>query len=535
MDKNEQEKLTERAKRFQLKPTEIKNFTQDDLQQLHASLGINPQNEANIKFEMIHMNGIEALTASDILDFFIEYAPLSLEWVTTNSCNVVWSDKISAARALHFLSKAVSGMPVRDETPYIEPIPITEDENQSILLVNKNRQVQLQEDEETTSKFKNAVDISQIKTTIPPGYWRLGNKTPKSKDLLLRFTLKTDKQPFKTESFSKYLKVHGKNKNVKETTQGIFGRNKDLNKEERDPWSVLAETWDEDASFREPERKDELPKIEIKNQSLRVRLGTKRKETPLNDGPEDDDEEEIVEEPQKKIKIPRMRMYADEEEEKIKRKQMLKKIDQEFHKIEHDSQPDLRKVLNKSGRTLITSKPNEPETFDLGSTLRNRNKRMTFQIKGEDKPRGQLRETRREKIVIDEKPRPEYPRFSRDRLQEKRRRYSREYSSEEESNTFRSHHEDNKPKSKVAVVIRTQKKPTVASVVNPTLAARIGRRNDVSDSDSESSSRSSSPENEELSVENNLSNRPWFNANLKKRGSSQKAPLKIKISNDHFF
>ncbi|KAJ8967179.1 hypothetical protein NQ317_006525 [Molorchus minor] len=38
-DKQEQEKLQERAKRFPLKPDEIHNFTDADLEQLHESLG----------------------------------------------------------------------------------------------------------------------------------------------------------------------------------------------------------------------------------------------------------------------------------------------------------------------------------------------------------------------------------------------------------------------------------------------------------------------------------------------------------------
>jgi hypothetical protein len=538
LDKREQAKLQERARRFCLNPEEIKNFRDEDLQLLHGSLGITPSNESNVRFEVIHLRGIEQMNAADILDYFLEYAPVSVEWIDEESCNVVWLDRISSARAVHFMSKPVRGMPVRDDTSYFDNLQESEEINESVLLVNKNREVELQEEgEPLPNKLlneKNSVDIADITTTIPPGYWRLGNKHPKAKCLLLRFALKTDKKHFKTEQFSRYYKTQGK-KNVKVgvaavgrqmITQGIFGRNKDMHKSGDNPWGVLAKNWDEDAQFREKERAQDSaePKVEIKNQSLRVRLGTKRKEE------EESDSEKS--EPPKKVKIPRMRMYADEEEEKIKRKKMLKRINHQIRKIEEDAAPnsDLRTVLNMTSRTHgVKLEQAEPEVFDLGTTLKNRNKKMVFEIKTEADQDKRLKEYRhlkpsRERTTV------------RDRIS---RRYSN--SDDEDFNDGRGDYGHGKPRSKVAVVIKTQKKPSVASAVASTVWSRVSDRCNESESGSESESNesehSSPSENEEVDLKSRLSSRPGFGAHLKERSLKQndyKSPLKIEINNDHF-
>ncbi|EFA09513.1 nuclear cap-binding protein subunit 3 [Tribolium castaneum] len=455
---DKKEKLQERARRFCLNPEEIKNFTDDDLHLLHSSLGINATNESNVRFEVIHLRGIGQMTAGDILDYFLEYAPVSVEWIDEECCNVVWGDKIAAARALHFMSKPVRGMPVRDDTSYFDNLNESEDD-QSILILNKNREIQLQEEIEENPLSKllngaNSVDISEITSTIPPGYWRLGKKHPNFKCILMRFALISDKKPFKSEQFARYYKNQGK-KPLKGGTSGIFGRNKDMKTCDENPWSVLAKNWDEDSAFREKERTE--PKVEVRNESLRVRLGTKRVKD--EDGGE----------PVKKTKIPRMRMYADEEEEKMKRKQMLKRINTQIRKIDEDksSNSDLRAVLNMANRTHAKLDKTEPEVFDLGTRLKNRSKKMVFEIKTEPavKPR--------------------------------RRRQSPQ--SEEEEEEFDDYRHD-KPKSKVAVVIKTQKKPAVASAV--------------------AWSRVSGSEEEEES-EN-------------ERETVYKSPLKIEINNDHF-
>lgn len=507
--KDEQEKLKERAKRFSLPSKDIRNFTEIDANILYISLGIGATIEKNVRFEVIHLRGFDQMSAGDILDYFMDFAPSSVEWIDEECCNVVFMDKAVAARALHFLSKAVRGMPVRDDSCYFfgENLQDSVEIDKSALFLNKDREIELLDDEDTDYNkllnTTNSVDISEIASTIPPGYWRLGKTHPKSKCILVRFSLKTDKQAVKVEQLSRFYKGQ-----TKKNTPGIFGRNKEMHKSEN-PWSVLAKNWDEDTAFREksPIFTSEISKLNVRNRNLQVRLGSKRKE----EADEEEEEEEPEESPSKPTKIPRMRMYADDEEEKIKRKLMLKKLSGQMKKLDENTtaNSDLRTVLNLVSRTNAGKKEKSAtDDFDLGSRLKNRNRKMVFQIKTEREYTARTERVRR-------------------------------HSSEEEDTGFRSdRYIGSKPRSKVAVVVKNSKKPAVASAIGSTIWSRVGKVPVETHSDSEESSVADSSESDkeaEDAMEDRRMVRPGFTtAHRDLKFADSKKPLKIEINNDHY-
>lgn len=625
-DKAEQEKLQERARRFSLKPEEIRNFTDGDLEELHESLGITSENRNNVRFEAVHILGTNNLTTEDVLEYFIKYAPTAIEWVGEDSCNVTWLEDVSAARAMFYVSKVVRGMPAREAcNPFAKEFiddleePEEEGNGQSILLKNMNRIVELKvEKEEVPPKInlKNAVDISEITIPIPPGYWRLGEKHPKAKCLLLRFAFKTDKKPYKTESFNKHYKNLSGSKNLipeskKKELRGIFDRNREINPE-KNPWGSLAKNWNRDAKFceREPELNEVEKPVEVKNPSIRVRLGTKKQN--LNEEKPDnveirEEEEEVEQTDRKKIKIPRMRMYADEEEEKIKRKKLLQTLKKQTEKLSKEddlNRRDLRNVLGitNNKRTLVREEPQPTETVDLGTRLKNRTKNMVFTVKRDvidvetfDRKENvhadirSLIEQRRARSPVytrrmspywsPERQSSEYSKYKRSnplrrsrspirrrsRSPTHKRRYEGTLHSDKIENDRGHRHRhrlrnsrysddepnSHKPKSKVAVVIKTQKKPAVAS----TIWSRVQTQSESeSDSESESSSGSgssksegsSSSEGSESETEGGDSSssnsgvkrvtRPGFKDASRKLSETvdYRSPLKITMTNDHF-
>lgn len=622
-DKAEQEKLQERAKRFSLKPDEIRNFTDGDLEELHESLGITSENRNNVRFEAVHILGTNNLTTEDILEYFIKYAPTAIEWVSEDSCNVTWLEDVSAARAMFYVSKVVRGMPAREPCnvfakEFIDDLEEPEEEGtgQSILLKNMNRIVELKvEKEEVTPKInlKNAVDISEITIPIPPGYWRLGDKHPKAKCLLLRFAFKTDKKPYKIESFNKYYKHLTGSKNIisdskKKELRGIFDRNREINLE-KNPWGSLAKNWNRDAKFceKEPELNEIEKPMEIKNPSIRVRLGTKKQSSDENKRDVENREDEKMEQTdKKKSKIPRMRMYADEEEEKIKRKKLLQTLKKQTEKLSKEDDADRRDLRNVLGitnnrRTLVREELLPTEPVDLGTRLKNRTKNMVFTVERDiidletyDRKenvhadiRSLIEQRRARSPVYSRRMSPnwsperesyEYSKYRRNnplrrsrspirrrsRSPIHKRRYEGTLHSDRIDNnrTHRhrhrlrhSHYSDNevsshKPKSKVAVVIKTQKKPAVAS----TIWSRVQTQSE-SESDSGSSSESESSKSEEESSSSEESESESENGDSSSSNSSVKrvsrpgfrdasrklsekvdyrSPLKITMTNDHF-
>ncbi|CAG9760878.1 unnamed protein product [Ceutorhynchus assimilis] len=411
-DKKIQEKLQERAKRFALKPEEINSINDQVLQDLYDSLGIDSRNKKEVKFETVHIHGYDNMLGKDVVEYFANYAPEGIEWLDDRSCNIVWLDNVSAARALHFLSRAVEGMPARapietfpkeflnnveddeldDEEPYGQSIQ--NGLNNSVIANEIAKLIKTKK----KSYLANAVDIAEISITIPPGYWRLGIPHPKSRGLLMRFGNITDKYPLKSEKCDKYYKLLSNpssqkrylsdtdKKGVKRTTS-IFDNNEELTQslaQSKNPWGSLAKNWDKDSKFRERdpimyENKVIVP--ELKNPSLQARLGTRKKSY--------DGELEIQGEPNekknsgKKSKVPRMTMYADEEEYKKKEKQILTAIRKHEVGLKKNND-DLRNMLSTSkGLSLRKDKLEHDPNADLGLTLKNRIKKMCFAVDNE--------------------------------------------------------------------------------------------------------------------------------------------------------
>ncbi|XP_072387420.1 uncharacterized protein [Diabrotica undecimpunctata] len=583
-DEEEHKKRLERAKRFALKPEEIHCFTDADHEELRDSLGITDDNENLIRFDTVHLLGTKDMLIEDILDYFAKYAPTEIECVDEQSCNIKWVENITAARAMFYTSKAVKGMPVREQVlvkDFLDGEELEEEHGQSILL--KNRQVELSVDgiivpNTAKDKFKNAVDITEITIPIPPGYWRLGDRHPKAKCLLLRYALKTDKKPYKIEYLAKYYKRMGTTKNLSDTKRergSIFDRNKDLPRG-KNPWGNLARNWDKDAKFRET-TPTSGETVEIKNSSLATRLGVK----PRTDS---ENEVEIVEE-ETTVKKPkgrsmRMRMYADEEEERIKIRKAIQKLKNQTEKLKKEPK-DLRTILSINNYREPIEVIDLVED-DLGRKLKNRSRQIVFSI---DRDPAELRRDRKENIKSDvrsvlnrrrarsrspyehrrgehsqrhrarsplrrdESPvRRRSPLHRRHATPERTVRYNR-YSKYQEYDHSDQEDADAKPRSKVAVVIKKQKQPAVASTIWSKAQESESEESSSSEeesSNSESESASSSEESESESEESDSGSssteaedtpktrkiaRPGFDYNA---GTLKPSTLRITMANDRY-
>lgn len=618
-DKNEQLKLQERAKRFALRPEEIHSFTDQDFQELRESLGVNSSNEKEFKFDTVHLLGLEEMSAEDIVDYFSNYAPEGIEWIDNGSCNVVWLDSLSAARALYYKSRVVRGMPAREPKTtfpeeFLDSVDEPEEESgKSILIKNKNREIELRNEigEIILPKQKNypenSVDISEITIPIPPGYWRLGNPHPKSKCLLLRFGKTSDRLPFRSEKCNKYFKkltTQGYRSVISESKKkelrSIFERNKELN-QNKNPWESLAKNWDKDSQFREREpvfytnkEDDEVQIVEVKNPKLKARLGSKRKHE--SEGEKSDSEStdvvanRILVPEKKTTKVPRMKMYADEEEENQKRRKILMSIKKQTEEIDQrESQVDLRNVLGPASRYLTKSPvPKEDTQVDLSTRLKNRTKKMTFAVEtepdyyAERAPRLALPDARRDIIermryrdpdvtrsifIVPKKDVRERLSPERPTIREKTHRHrssrrspvmtlhsDRIPSSKSTHSRRRRSKTPEKRREKTKSKITIPKKPTVAS----TIWSKVSKSSASEDSSSDSESGSASDSSSELSSSSDSGSdseggsdssssrsshrkisarnpdRPGFDKSRLSQKVNHKSPLKITTTNEHF-
>lgn len=518
---DEQEKRDTRAKRFGL---EVDMLSDQQILDLHESLGITDEEKTNVRFEALHVYGTREMSTQDVFAYFGKYTPNSVEWINDESCNIVWLDKNTAARALNCLSKVIAGMPVRGACdPFqndFEPKPTVKKNNgTSILLLD-----------DTSKRDNSVVNVSDLNIPIPPGYWRLGESCPKAKYILLRYAKRTDKKPFRAEKFSEYYKKHG-NPNYG-GIRGIISESKKARMKQAEtakgnPWGRLAKDWNQDVLER-PMEEIPVPSFKPKaSKSLLNRLGTtkKRSFSPVESEEEDEDKE-----PAKKSKVPRMRMYADEEEARVIKMKELKKI-RAMEKIEESI---VEKHVTDLRNRIKNQKTNEPRKPLITSRL-------------------QMRPIKQEIKVT------------------ARNDFRKDPSESESSDNNNDDDDDDdelnvQQRSKVTVIVKKQSKPSVASTIWSRLADEKNKKvasknkkinesdskksssNNSSNSSSSSSGSSSSDTNKsgsesEPDVGKNdfsktLNPRPGFRKDLKSRlglsNSDHKSPLRIEINNDHY-
>ena len=65
------------------------------------------KSERQFRLEAIHIRGFDGniVRSEDIHEYFLEFSPVSFEWVDNNSANVIWALPSSAAKALLTMSR----------------------------------------------------------------------------------------------------------------------------------------------------------------------------------------------------------------------------------------------------------------------------------------------------------------------------------------------------------------------------------------------------------------------------------------------
>ncbi|XP_050577256.1 nuclear cap-binding protein subunit 3-like isoform X2 [Bombus affinis] len=294
------------------------------------------ENTKNIRLNVIHMRGTEEMSTKDVFKYFEDYAPASIEWINDVSCNVVWLDNLSAARAILGLSKRIIGLEKQQITKSLDGNP---DEENNV--TNDDSIIEMDEDNEITNITKETgedyINIKDINCPLPPGLWRKGIDYPKSKAIFLRFATRADKKQPNAEKMSEYYKKYGNPnfggikgiltesrkrmyKQIRQSKRKFKEEPQDDVKDRRrvkNPWGALSESWGlNDAIESEFGTRNE-PKDQ--GRSVKERLGVKYppKETTYTEEQQSNSSSDSEDEWCKRSKVLRMRMHADDEEEKI--------------------------------------------------------------------------------------------------------------------------------------------------------------------------------------------------------------------------
>jgi len=174
-----------------------REMTDEELYSVYQSLDINfdelSRKYSNWRLNVIHIRGVQEMSSEDVLKYFNDFEPSSIEWVNDLSCNVVFNDEKSSAIAMIGLTTALV--------------------------------VKMSKESVSVDLGIDVVDADSLSVPVPPGLrWRLGKTHPKSKALLLRFATNSDKKMRGSRSMSQYYAKYGNPSTEHNSVPNTFGR-----------------------------------------------------------------------------------------------------------------------------------------------------------------------------------------------------------------------------------------------------------------------------------------------------------------------
>ncbi|XP_052802477.1 nuclear cap-binding protein subunit 3-like [Mya arenaria] len=250
------ERMQERAKRFGI------DFIPEpavDLETLYDSLGLKPddvklKDERGMRLDAIHIRGVTEMNTKDVFKYFQEFAPGGCEWIDDESCNVVWLDKMTAARAMLKLSRSYNDVMAEYGLKLTKPAPRRPsqdkpskegagdaggdkagEEREEEKMEEEEEDLDLTEDISQPAQDKQpdkmedeGIEEGEIsdsdsdmgeddarrqefnKIAWPPGRWRLGVPFQhKARNIFLRFANKADVKLPGAEKRSKFYQKYG--------------------------------------------------------------------------------------------------------------------------------------------------------------------------------------------------------------------------------------------------------------------------------------------------------------------------------------
>lgn len=197
------EKLGKRAERFGIEIEE--SSISESILSLYKSMGVDIKNKnsakmKNMRLDALHMRGINDLNTNEVFQYFQDYGPASVEWINDFSCNVVWLDETTCARALLGISK-----PLQVSAKKTDSTQTDSDETSEALFDPVVSDTSLKEVE----KIEETDENPSLDIPVPPGSWRLAIPHPKAKSILLRFSTKDDKKLPGAEKRSSFYQKYG--------------------------------------------------------------------------------------------------------------------------------------------------------------------------------------------------------------------------------------------------------------------------------------------------------------------------------------
>uniref|UniRef100_A0A8C5P7G4 Nuclear cap-binding protein subunit 3 n=1 Tax=Leptobrachium leishanense TaxID=445787 RepID=A0A8C5P7G4_9ANUR len=206
------EKKEQRAKRFHFRAE-----VNDDQRNIVLDREMISRAIPEVRLETLHVCGVDDMSTQDIFGFFKQYPPGFIEWLDDASCNVVWLDEVTAARALLNMSSMPDDTKTKNKKD-VEPKPGKSKKDRfDDSSGEETEEGEVDEDhaseaeEESVKKAVTTLDtLSQAEeTSLQQNELRPSVKLIKGNKIYMRFATKDDKKEMGAARRSQYYMKYG--------------------------------------------------------------------------------------------------------------------------------------------------------------------------------------------------------------------------------------------------------------------------------------------------------------------------------------
>ncbi|XP_018412658.1 PREDICTED: nuclear cap-binding protein subunit 3 isoform X2 [Nanorana parkeri] len=210
------EKKEQRAKRFHFRAE-----ASDDQRNVVLDREMMRKAMPEVRLETLYVTGVDDMSTEDIFSFFKQYPPGYIEWLDDASCNVVWLDEVTAARALLNMST----MPVDTDSKKDDESTSTKskadrfndssgEETEEGEVDEENPSDAEEDAEPNKNTIKNTINTMETlseaeQESLMRNDLRPGVKLFKKNMLQMRFATKDDKKELGAARRSRYYMKYG--------------------------------------------------------------------------------------------------------------------------------------------------------------------------------------------------------------------------------------------------------------------------------------------------------------------------------------
>uniref|UniRef100_A0AAY4ER90 Nuclear cap-binding protein subunit 3 n=1 Tax=Denticeps clupeoides TaxID=299321 RepID=A0AAY4ER90_9TELE len=160
-----------------------------------------------VRLEALHLSGVDDMSTQEVFGYFKDYPPAHIEWIDDASCNVVWLDDVTSARALLNMSTMPEETAAGDSSKDTQLVQEEKEAQESHRSDYEEEEGEVDEKDKKNNE-EDKPEMTEVESLLRNDF-RPAAKSFKGNKLFLRFSTQDDKKELGAARRSRYYMKYG--------------------------------------------------------------------------------------------------------------------------------------------------------------------------------------------------------------------------------------------------------------------------------------------------------------------------------------